>query len=135
LFSFARYDAGMVTLDDVAAIALALPDVTETDRRGTRTWSVGDKVFAWERQFSKADIKRYGAEVPPTGPIVAVRVMTLDEKDSVLALDRPGFFTIPHFDGYPAVLIQLDEVQPEAVRAAVVDARRTGLARTIAKGR
>ena len=108
----------MVTLDDVAAFALALPDVTESERRGTRTWSTGEKVFAWERQFSKADIKRYGAEDPPAGPILAVRVMNLDEKDAVLSLDRPGFFTIPHFDGYPAVLIQLDAVEPEAVREA-----------------
>lgn len=114
----------MVTLDDVAAIALGLPEVTERDRGGLRTWWVGDNVFAWERTFSKADIKRYGAEAPPAGPIVAVRVMSLDEKDAVLSLDRPGFFTIPHFDGYPAVLIQLDAVEPEAMRAAIVDGWR-----------
>ena len=109
----------MVTLDDVAAMALALPGATEREGDGPRTWIVGDRMFAWERQFSKADIKRYGTEEPPAGTIVAVRVMSLDEKDAVLSLDRPGFFTIPHFDGYPAVLIQLDEVDADAMREAI----------------
>ena len=75
----------MVTIDDVAAMALALPDTSEGERRGTRTWSVGGKVFAWERPFSKADIKRFGDEEPPAGPIVAVRVEDLHVKELVLA--------------------------------------------------
>src|SRR5207253_2278699 len=54
-----------VTFDQVAAIALALPDVTEGDRHGHRTWFVGKKGFAWERPFSKADIKRFGDATPP----------------------------------------------------------------------
>jgi hypothetical protein len=41
------------TLDDVARYALALPDVTEGERRGHRTWSVGGKGFAWERPYRK----------------------------------------------------------------------------------
>jgi hypothetical protein len=111
-----------VTLDDVAARALALPEVTETDRSGRRAWSVGGKVFAWERAFSKADLRRYGDEAPPDGPILAVVVQDLGEKEAVLAA-RPGaFFTIPHFNGYPAVLVQLRTVAPAALREALVDA-------------
>ena len=55
----------MPTYDDVARIALELPEVVESERHGRRTWTVGGKVFAWERAFSKADIKRHGAETPP----------------------------------------------------------------------
>src|SRR4051812_27243436 len=110
----------MATIDDAARIALELPDVTEGERRGNRTWSVGDKAFAWERPFSKADIKRFGDDTPPAGPILAVRVADLSEKEAVLAGEK-GIFTIPHFNAYPAVLVELKKVGKRALREAIVD--------------
>ena len=111
----------MASFDDVAALALALPEATEAQRRGQRTWSVGGKGFAWERPFSKADLRRFGDEIPPDGPILAVRVEDLGEKEAVLGAQHPGFFTIPHFDGYAAVLIELDRVTAPALREAITD--------------
>jgi hypothetical protein len=111
----------MATFDDVAAVALALPEATEGERHGQRSWSVGGKGFAWERPFSKADLRRFGDETPPGGPILAVRVEDLGEKEAVLAAQPDAFFTIPHFDGYPAVLIQLDRVTAPALREAITD--------------
>lgn len=111
----------MATLDDVARMAADLPEAVEGERHDRRAWSVGGKVFAWERAFSKADIKRYGDEEPPEGPILATRVADLGEKEAILAEDRAGFFTIPHFDGFPAVLIQLSAVADKKLREAVVD--------------
>ena len=112
----------MVSVDEAADIALALPEVTEGERHGHRTWFVAGKGFAWERAFSKADIRRFGDAGPPAGPILAVRVADLGEKEAVLAEAPKGLFTIPHFDGYAAVLIQLRAVGKRAVRDAIVDA-------------
>jgi hypothetical protein len=108
-------------MDEAAQLAMALPETTEGERYGNRTWSVGGKAFAWDRPFSKADIKRFGHETPPDGPILAVRVADLSEKEAVLASDQDGFFTIPHFDGYPAVLVQLKRVKKRALKEAILD--------------
>jgi hypothetical protein len=111
----------VVRLDGVAEMAMELPAVSEGVRFGNRTWYVADKAFAWERPFSKADLKRFGDATPPDGPILAVCVEDLGEKEAVLAAQPKSFFTIPHFDGYAAVLIQLNVVTKRPLREALVD--------------
>ena len=113
-----------MSFDDVAAYARTLPGVTVAARWANRTWMVGDKGFAWQRPFSKADLKRFGDETPPAGEILAVRVENLDAKDALLAIAPPGFFTIPHFNGYAAVLIALAQARTKDVRAAILGAFR-----------
>lgn len=111
----------MMTVDDVGRLALALPDVSEGTKHGSRSWAVDGKGFAWERPFSKADLKRFGDATPPDGPILALLVSDLGEKEAVLAANPTTFFTIPHFNGYSAVLIQLNKVTEDALQEAIVD--------------
>ena len=112
----------MAAPSDVERIVSGLPEVTEGTRFGNRTWFVIGKAFAWERPFSKADLKRFGDVEPPAGPILALRSADLSDKEAVLAGATKGFFTIPHFDGYPAVLVALRAVAKKPLREAIVDA-------------
>ena len=114
----------MLNFDDVDAFAKKLAGVTVGESWGNRTWAVGKKGFAWQRPFSKADIRRFGDETPPQGEILGVRVENLDAKEALLSIAPRGFFTIPHFEGYPAVLIALEQARAQDVRAALRDAHQ-----------
>ena len=111
-----------MTVEQAAEIALALPEASEGRRFGHRTWSVAGKAFAWVRPLNKADVKRLRGRRPPSGPLLAVRVANLEEKE-VLMMDPPdGFFDIEHFHGFPAVLVELEVVEAQMLRAAILEA-------------
>ncbi|GAB2459057.1 MmcQ/YjbR family DNA-binding protein [Xylanimonas ulmi] len=115
----------MASLDDVSRLAARLPGAVEGERSGHRPgvgWSVAGAFFAWVRPLSKADVKRFGDAPVPQGPILACAVEDLADKEAVLAAGRPGLFSIPHFDGYPVVLVSLDAVGEDDLRDALTDA-------------
>ena len=123
-----------MTVEEAATIALALPNVTEGVRFRNRTWLVDGKGFAWERPLSKADVKRLGGQPAPQGPLLAVRVADMEEKE-ILMMDPPyGFFDIEHFRGYPAVLISLPLVHSRTLKAAILEAWYACASPKLAKG-
>jgi hypothetical protein len=116
----------MPTLDDVRAIALSLPETHEAvdGHRGGVSWRTKDGLFVWERGPSKADLARLevlGLEWP-AGHVVGVRTDGLEGKAALLGSFPEQFFTIPHFDGYPAVLVRLEAIDAELLREVVTDA-------------
>ena len=99
----------MASWDDVRRIALELPETSEGVSRDLRTWRVKDKGFVWERPLRRADLEALG-DAAPDGPILGARVEHLVAKEALLADDPSVFFTTPHFDGYPAVLVRLERI-------------------------
>jgi hypothetical protein len=111
----------MATWDDVQRIALGLPETTEELAWGNRHWKVRGKGFVWERPLRKSDLKALG-DAAPDGPILGARVEHLVAKEALLADSSAVFFTIPHFDGYPAVLVLLDEIDLDGLDEVIVEA-------------
>jgi hypothetical protein len=111
----------MAAWDDVDRLARTLPGVEESTSYGNRAWKVKDKAFAWERPLRKSDLEALG-DAAPDGPILGARVEHLVAKEALLA-DEPGvYFTTPHFDGYPAVLVRLDAIAPAELEELLAEA-------------
>lgn len=111
----------MATWDDVRRLALALPESSERSSRGTAQWRVRDKLFVWERPLRESDRRALGADAPE-GPILGARVEHLGVKEALLGDDPAVFFTTPHFEGYPAVLVRLQEIAVDELQELIVEA-------------
>ncbi len=111
----------MATWDDVRRIALGLPEASERPSRGLASWRVRDKAFVWERPLRPADVRALGDDAP-SGPILGAQVEHLVAKEALLADDPDVFFTTPHFDGYPAILVRLDRIGVEDLKEVVTEA-------------
>ena len=80
-----------------------------------------DKLFVWERPLRKSDLRALG-DAAPDGPILGARVEHVGAKEALLANDEGVFFTTPHFDGYPAILVRLDRIGLEDLDEVIVEA-------------
>jgi hypothetical protein len=113
--------AAMATWEDVERIALALPEATERVSRGTRQWCVKDKLFVWQRPLRKSDLAALG-DAAPEGPILGARVEHEGAKRALIESDPGVYFTTPHFDGYPAILAQLDAIAVDELTELITEA-------------
>jgi len=116
----------MATLDDVRTIALDLPDTDEVvdGHRGGAAWRTRKGVFVWERGAGKTDLAQLAAlgRSWPDGVVVGVRTDGLDGRQALLETFPDAFFSIPHFDGYPAVLVRLEQIDLDLLREIVTEA-------------
>jgi hypothetical protein len=111
----------MVTWDDVASV---VGELQLTEERSPHEWRVGKKLIAWERPLRKSDydaLTALGVE-PPQGDILGVRVADEGVKFALIADEPELYFTTPHFDGYPAVLVKLAAIDERGLRELIVEA-------------
>lgn len=112
----------MATWSDVRRFALVLPGTSEeVSSNGHRAWIVQKKFFTWERPLRRADLAALG-DAAPNGPILGVRTTDLEMKEVLLASNPEVFFTTPHFNGYPAVLVRLTKITPKLLKDVIVEA-------------
>ena len=110
----------MATWQDVRHCATALPEVVEGTSYGRPAWSVRKSTFAWERPLGRKDLADLGL-VAQAGPVLGVRVADEGVARALVA-SSAACFTIPHFRGFPAVLVDLDDVAPDELQELVQEA-------------
>jgi hypothetical protein len=111
----------MATWSQVRAAIAQLPETREeANKQGRFTWLIAGRSVAWERPLRKSDLKAIGANAP-TGPILALRTVDLEMKDAMLGSGIPGLFTIPHFNGYAAILVALDAVTLTSLKIVIAE--------------
>jgi hypothetical protein len=130
VFSPNRLEA-MADWDDVRRIALSLPETSEDQSRGQAHWKVRGKGFVWERPLRDTDLRALGDDAPE-GPILGARVDGEIAKQALLASEPGVYFTTPHFDGYPAVLVRLGEISVDDLEELVVEAWMTKAPKRVA---
>jgi hypothetical protein len=107
--------------EDVRRIALKLPETSERVSRDRCQWLVKDKLFVWERPLRPKEVEALG-DAAPDGPILGARVEHVGAKEALLADDPRIFFTTPHFDGFPAILVRLGSIATHDLEEVVTEA-------------
>ncbi|HVQ86046.1 MAG TPA: MmcQ/YjbR family DNA-binding protein [Mycobacterium sp.] len=111
----------MATWNDVARI---VGELALTSEGSPHDWRVGKKLLAWERPLRPLDreaLAESGVEAPE-GDILAVRVSDEGVKFALIADEPAIYFTTPHFDGYPAVLVRLAEIEVQGLEELITEA-------------
>jgi hypothetical protein len=122
----------MADWDDVRRIALSLPETAEQPMHGLPSWRVRKKLFAWERPLRASELELLG-EAAPSGPVLGARVEHLIAKEALLADDPEVYFTTPHFDGYPSVLVRLERIAVGELEELLIEAWLTRAPKRLGK--
>jgi hypothetical protein len=122
----------MATWDDVRRIALGLPETMEESSREVVEWRFRNKIFVWERPLQRNEVEAMGVDAP-VGGVLAVRVADVRAKKALLAAEPDVFFTTPHFDGYPAILVRLDRISVDELDDVALAAWLTRAPRRLAR--
>ena len=117
----------MAAQADVRRLALALPETCQ--EAGRFSFSVDGKAFAWI-WMERVDPKRPRV---PNPEVIAVRVASQMDKAGLLAMDPAVFFTEPHYNGFPAVLVRLPAIGSKELRELLTDAWRTQAPKVLVK--
>lgn len=109
----------MATVDDVRRIALSLPETIEKSSYNTPGFRVKDKLFLRVRDEAEGGL--------------VVFVTDLEDKEALLAGDSDKFFTTPHYDGHPIVLVNLPAIGVDELRELIMDSWRVKAPKAVLK--
>jgi hypothetical protein len=101
-----------------------LPETTEKSAHGHSgepSWEVRKKTFAWVRPLRRGDLEALGPDAP-TGPVLGARVEHEGAKLALIESDPGVYFTTPHFNGFAAILVQLDVIALDELESLLIDA-------------
>ncbi|GFG49318.1 hypothetical protein CQY20_13600 [Mycolicibacterium agri] len=119
----------MASWADGSRIVAGLP---ETGEPTPRTWRVRKKLLVWERPLRRADYEALG-DAAPDGDILGARVPDEGVKFALIADDPDVYFTTPHFDGYPAVLVRLARISVAELTELITEAWLAHAPKTLVK--
>jgi hypothetical protein len=112
----------VVDQQDVRRLALSLPETTEAeDHFGFFVLNKGKQkqfVWAWNERVEPKKAR------VPRADVLAVRVVDLEDKEALIRSDEEKFFTEPHYNGFPAVLVRLPLIDASELEELIVDAWR-----------
>ncbi|REJ08233.1 hypothetical protein DY023_01580 [Microbacterium bovistercoris] len=127
----------MATLDDVRRIALEFPRVSEKieGHGGGASWRTDAGMLAWQRGPRRSDLEQLDAlgREWPKGHVIGIRVDGEQAKSALLETYPDVFFTVPHFDGYPAVLAIVDAIDKQLLRETLTDAWLLRVPKTVGR--
>ena len=123
------YRGVVATWADVRRLVAGLPETAEAS---PHNWRVRKKLIAWERPLRTSDLAALGADAPD-GDILGARVADEGVKFALIADDPRVYFTTPHFDGYPAVLVRLAEIGVPELGELITEAWLAQAPKTLAK--
>jgi len=115
----------MANWEDVRRIALKLPETSERD----------NKFFVREKQFAWSWLERIAPKKPrvPRLDVLAVRVKNEAAKVELMAEEPDIFFTEPHYNGYPAILVRLDKIETGELTLALEEGWRAQAGKAMEK--
>jgi hypothetical protein len=111
----------MIGWDEVRELALGMPEATEAVSFGSPHWRVRNRGFVWDRPLRRADLEFLRLDDQPW-PVLGARVEDEAVKFALAEMDPSVFFTTPHFEGFPAILVRLDTVSRRRLEEVVADA-------------
>ncbi|HEV2472407.1 MAG TPA: hypothetical protein VGS41_07075 [Chthonomonadales bacterium] len=110
----------MADLEDAMRIAAALPGVAACEGMAVRNKGK-ERGFAWTWK-ERIDPKKPRV---PNLEVLAIRTANTDDKEALIAAEPEKFFTEPHYNGYPAVLVRLAKIDLDELEELLIDGWRS----------
>ena len=119
----------MADLEDVRRIALSLPETAEEGTGFGVLRGGKSRGFAWV-WMERVEPKKARVPCPE---VIAIRTAGLDDKEGLIALAPEKYFTEPHYNNFPAVLVRLSNVELDELEELLIEGWRCQAPKALVK--